>query len=57
MAVHIGSRVGAVAAPGEITVSGTVRDLVVGSRLQFADRGMHQLKGVPGEWRIWAASA
>lgn len=54
MAVHIGARVGALAGPGEILVSGTVRDLVVGSQLQFADRGEHELKGVPGTWRVYA---
>lgn len=54
MAVHIGARVGALAGPGEILVSGTVRDLVVGSSLCFSDRGEHELKGVPGTWRIYA---
>lgn len=56
MAVHIGARVGAAAAPGEILVSGTVRDLVVGSGIAFAERGAHQLKGVPGEWRLYAVA-
>jgi class 3 adenylate cyclase len=54
MAVHIGARVGALADPGEILVSGTVRDLVVGSQLQFAERGERELKGVPGSWRLYA---
>jgi class 3 adenylate cyclase len=54
IAVHIGSRVAAKAAPGEIIVSQTVRDLVAGSGLAFAERGSHQLKGVPGEWRLYA---
>ena len=54
MAVHIGARVGAMANPGEILVSGTVRDLVVGSELVFEERGTHKLKGVPGEWRLFA---
>lgn len=54
MAVHIGARVGAMAGPGEILVSSTVRDLVVGSPLQFAERGEHELRGVPGRWRIYA---
>lgn len=54
IAVHIGARVSALAGPGEILVSGTVRDLVVGSGLELDDRGMHQLKGVPGEWRVFA---
>jgi pimeloyl-ACP methyl ester carboxylesterase/class 3 adenylate cyclase len=54
IAVHIGSRVAAKAAPGEIVVSQTVKDLVAGSGLSFADRGAHALKGVPGEWRLYA---
>ncbi len=54
LAVHIGARVAAVAAPGEILVSHTVKDLVAGSGLRFEDRGMHTLKGVPGEWRLYA---
>jgi class 3 adenylate cyclase len=54
MAVHIGARVGALAAPGELLVSGTVRDLVIGSELEFEERGVHALKGVPGEWRVFA---
>jgi hypothetical protein len=54
LAVHIGARVGALAAPGEIAVSSTVKDLVVGSGMQFADRGEHELKGVPGSWRVYA---
>jgi pimeloyl-ACP methyl ester carboxylesterase len=56
MAVHIGARVGAAAGAGEILVSGTVRDLVVGSGIEFADRGTQQLKGVPGEWRLYAVA-
>jgi class 3 adenylate cyclase/pimeloyl-ACP methyl ester carboxylesterase len=55
MAVHIGARVVAHAAPGEVLVSSTVKDLVVGSGIEFADRGTHELKGVPGEWRLLAA--
>ncbi len=54
LAVHIGARVGSAAAPGEVLASGTVRDLVVGSGIRFADRGAHELKGVPGEWRLYA---
>jgi pimeloyl-ACP methyl ester carboxylesterase len=54
IAVHIGSRVSAQAAPGEVLVSGTVKDLVAGSGLRFADQGMKSLKGVPGEWRLYA---
>jgi pimeloyl-ACP methyl ester carboxylesterase/class 3 adenylate cyclase len=55
MAVHIGARVGAAASAGEILVSGTVRDLVVGSGIEFADRGSRELKGV-GEWRLYAVA-
>ena len=52
--VHIAARIMAKAAPGEIIVSSTVRDLVVGSGLGFDDRGSHTLKGVPGEWQLLA---
>jgi pimeloyl-ACP methyl ester carboxylesterase len=55
LAVHLGARVAALAPPGEIWVTGTVRDLVVGSRLEFDERGCHALKGVPGEWTLLAA--
>jgi class 3 adenylate cyclase/alpha-beta hydrolase superfamily lysophospholipase len=54
MAVHIGARVVAKAGPGEVLVSGTVKDLVVGSELRFAERGPIALRGVPGEWRLYA---
>ena len=54
IAVHIGARVGALAKPNEVLVSSTVRDLVAGSGLCFADRGEHELKGVPGSWRLYA---
>jgi class 3 adenylate cyclase len=54
IAVHIGARVAAEAAAGEVLVSGTVRDLVAGSGLTFGDRGTATLKGVPGEWRLYA---
>ncbi len=54
IAVHIGARVAASAAPGEVLVSSTVKDLVAGSGLRFADRGVHVLKGVPGEWRLFS---
>jgi class 3 adenylate cyclase len=53
IAVHIGARVSALGGAGEILVSGTLRDLVVGSGLAFEDRGAHELKGVPGEWRLF----
>ena len=56
IAVHIGARVAASAAPGEVRVSSTVKDLVAGSGLRFSDRGVHTLKGVPGEWRLFAAA-
>jgi class 3 adenylate cyclase len=54
IAVHIGARVVRDAGPGEVLVSSTVRDLVVGSGIQFEDRGKHALKGAPGEWRLYA---
>lgn len=54
LAVHIAARVAALAAPGEILVSGTVTDLVVGSGIEFNERGEHELKGVPGTWRLFA---
>jgi class 3 adenylate cyclase/TolB-like protein len=52
--VHIGARVAALAGPGEVLVSQAVRELVTGTAFRFEDRGVHQLKGVPGEWRIHA---
>ena len=54
IAVHIGARVAAAAQPDEVLVSSTVKDLVAGSGLSFADRGIQPLKGVPGEWRLYA---
>ncbi len=54
IAVHIAARVAAAAAPDEVVTSSTVKDLVAGSGLSFADRGLHQLKGVPDEWRLYA---
>ena len=57
IAVSIGARVAALAQPGEVLVSQTVKDLVAGSGLKFDDRGTHTLKGVPGEWRLYAAAA
>lgn len=54
IAVHIGARVAAIANAGEVLVSSTVKDLVAGSGLRFGDRGSHSLKGIPGEWRIFA---
>jgi class 3 adenylate cyclase len=55
LAVHIGARVGAKAAAGEVLVSSTVKELVVGSGIEFEERGCETLKGVPGEWRLFAA--
>jgi class 3 adenylate cyclase len=55
LAVHIAARIGALAAPGEVLVSSTVKDLVVGSRIDFVDRGEHHLKGVPGTWKLYRA--
>jgi pimeloyl-ACP methyl ester carboxylesterase len=57
MAVHIAARVGAMARPGEVLVSSTVKELVIGSNIGFADRGIHQLKGVPGEWHLFRVTA
>jgi class 3 adenylate cyclase/alpha-beta hydrolase superfamily lysophospholipase len=54
LAVNIGARVAGAAAPGEVLVSSTVKDLVAGSEIRFSDRGAHELKGVPGEWRLYA---
>jgi pimeloyl-ACP methyl ester carboxylesterase len=57
IAVHTGARVAAHAKPGEVLVSSTVKDLVAGSGLTFEDRGAHDLKGIPGEWRLFAVSS
>jgi class 3 adenylate cyclase len=54
--VHIGARVSALAGPNDVLVSSTLRDLVIGSGLEFEERGAHELKGVPGEWRIFAVA-
>jgi class 3 adenylate cyclase len=56
LAVHIAARIGALAAPGEVLVSGTVKDLVFGSGIAFEDRGDRELKGVPGTWKLFAAA-
>jgi pimeloyl-ACP methyl ester carboxylesterase/class 3 adenylate cyclase len=56
IAVNIGARIGALAQPSEVLVSSTVKDLVVGADLEFADRGEHELKGVPGSWRLFSAA-
>ena len=57
IAVHIGARVSTHAGPDDVVVSSTLRDLVIGSGLKFDDRGAHQLKGVPGEWRLFAVAS
>ena len=56
IAVHIGARVAAQAGAGEVLVSSTVKDLVTGSGITFTDRGSHALKGMPDEWRLFAAA-
>jgi class 3 adenylate cyclase len=54
LAVHIGARIAALAAPGEVLVSRTVKDLVAGAGFRFSTRGRHSLKGVPEEWDVYA---
>jgi len=56
IAVHTGARVASMAQPREVLVSSTVKDLVAGSEIHFEDRGSHELKGIPGEWRLYAVS-
>jgi class 3 adenylate cyclase len=56
IAVHIGARVSALAAANDVLVSSTLRDLVIGSGLEFEERGAYELKGVPGEWRLFAVA-
>jgi class 3 adenylate cyclase len=56
LAVHIAARVAATADPGEILVSQMVKDLVVGSEINFTERGEHDLKGIPGSWRLFAVA-
>jgi class 3 adenylate cyclase len=56
VAVHVAARIQAVAEPGEILVSSTVKDLAAGSTIRFADRGEHALKGVPEPWRLYAVA-
>jgi len=57
IAVHTGARVASVAGPGEVLVSGTVKDLVAGSGIRFEDRGVQVLKGIPGEWHLYAVAS
>jgi uncharacterized protein (TIGR00369 family) len=54
MAVHVAARIQGLAGPGDVLVSSTVKDIVVGSDARFADRGQHSLKGMPGEWRLFS---
>jgi class 3 adenylate cyclase len=54
IAVHVGARVAALAGPSEVLATSTVKELVLGSDLVFHDRGTHVLKGVPGEWHLYA---
>jgi class 3 adenylate cyclase len=56
IAVHIGARIGGLAQPEEVLVSTTVKDLVMGAGIDFNDRGEHDLKGVPGTWRLFAVA-
>lgn len=57
LAIVVGARISAVAGAGEVLVSGTVKDLVSGSGIEFEERGKHELKGVPGEWRLYAVDS
>jgi class 3 adenylate cyclase len=57
IAVNVGARIASRAGPGEVLVSSTVKDLVAGSGIEFEDRGTHELKGVPGEWRLYAVGS
>jgi len=57
IAVHTGARVASMARAGEVLVSGTVKDLVAGSGIAFEDRGVQALKGLPGEWRLYAVAS
>jgi class 3 adenylate cyclase len=57
LSVHIAARVGALAGANEVWVSSTVKDLVIGSGINFTDRGDHELKGVPGTWKLWAVES
>jgi class 3 adenylate cyclase len=57
IAVHIGARVSGLAGPNDVLVSSTLRDLVIGSGLEFDDRGRHELKGVPGDWHLFAVAS
>jgi class 3 adenylate cyclase len=56
VSVHVGARLSAIAGPGEVLVTGTVKDLVAGSGISFELRGEHELKGVPGLWTVHAVA-
>jgi class 3 adenylate cyclase len=56
IAVHIAARILGAADAGELLVSSTVKDLVVGSEIEFEDRGEHELRGVPGSWHLWSVA-
>jgi class 3 adenylate cyclase/pimeloyl-ACP methyl ester carboxylesterase len=56
LAVHIGARVAAIASPGEVLVSSTLKDLVIGSGIEFTERGSHELRGVPGHWQLFSVT-
>jgi class 3 adenylate cyclase len=56
IAVHIAARILGAAEPGDLLVSNTVKDLVVGSGIEFEDRGEHELRGVPGAWHLWSVA-
>jgi class 3 adenylate cyclase len=57
IAVHIGARISALAGPDDVLVSQTVKDAVIGSGITFDDRGTHELKGVPGQWQLYALTS
>ena len=57
IAVHIGARVSALEGPNDVLVSSTLKDLVIGSGLEFEERGAHERKGVPGEWHLFAVAS
>ena len=57
IAVHIGARVSVLAGANDVLVSSTLRELVIGSGLEFEERGTHELKGVPGDWRLFAVAS
>ena len=54
--MHTGARIASLAAPGEVLVSSTVKDLVAGSGMGFREHGLEELKGIPGEWRLYAVA-